>query len=257
MYIIGHRGAKNEAPENTLQGFQHLRCLGVHRVELDVRLSKDRKLVVLHDSTLDRTTDHKGKLTDFTAEELATMDASYGFRSKSPNVSGLKHPFTGVPTLEQVIQEWPELQSIQLEVKSTDTQTMEMIAERINFLVDAYQITRRCCVTSSDTALLRIFGKRFRHIKRGYVAERFMRDPVSVCVNLDCRFLVINWRKCTKALIDRAHAHGLEVSVWTVNRMDIALRLYEWGIDSLITDEPTAMLKTFNLIHHRHHESYP
>ncbi|MDX1696332.1 MAG: glycerophosphodiester phosphodiesterase family protein [Ketobacteraceae bacterium] len=254
MYIIGHRGAKNEAPENTMQGFQHLRAMGIHRVELDVRLSKDKQLVVLHDTTLDRTTDQKGKLIDYTAEQLASLNAGQRFRSKSPNIARNTHPFSGVPTLDQVIKEWPELQSIQLEVKSTDLNSLEMIAERINFVVDAHQIARRVCITSSDTAFLRIIARRFRHLKRGYVAERFMRDPISVCMNLDCKILVINWRKCTKALIDRAHAHGLEVSVWTVNRLDIALRLYEWGIDSLITDEPTAMLRTFKFIHHSHHD---
>lgn len=254
MQIIGHRGARNEAPENTLLGFKHLRSLGIHHVELDVRLSKDKQLVVLHDTTLDRTTDQKGKLSDYTAAELAKLNAGAGFRSKSANATAITHPFSGVPTLEQVILEWPELQFIQLEVKSADRDSLTMIAERINFLVDAHQISRRCCVTSSDTEMLRIVGKRYRHIKRGYVAERFMRDPIGVCVNLDCEYLVINWRKCSEALIERAHAHGLQVSVWTVNKLDVALKLYEWGADSLITDEPTAMLKAFNQIHHRHYE---
>lgn len=255
MQIIGHRGARNEAPENTLLGFRHLRSLGIHQVELDVRLSKDKQLVVLHDTSLDRTTDRKGKLSDFTAEELAAVDAGANFRSKSPHLTGLTHPFRGVPTLDQVILEWPELEFIQLEVKTADRHTLEMIAERINFLVDAHQISRRCCITSSDTEMLRIVGKRYRHIKRGYVAERFMRDPVGVCVNLDCDYLVVNWRKCSETLIERAHGLGLQVSVWTVNKLDVALKLYEWGADSLITDEPTTMLKAFSHLHHHeiHH----
>lgn len=255
MHIIGHRGARNEAPENTLLGFQHLRSLGIHQVELDVRLSKDNQLVVLHDATLDRTTERKGKVTNYNAAELAQCNAGIHFKSQSPHITQLNHPITGVPTLEQVFREWPELQSIQLEVKSTDRRSLEMIASRINFLIDALGISRRCCITSSDTEMLRIVGQHYRHIQRGYVAERFMRDPIGVCVNLDCKYLVINWRKCSEALIEQAHAHGLQVSVWTVNRVDVALRLYEWGADSLITDEPTMMLKTFNHIHQRHHET--
>ena len=253
MYIIGHRGARNEAPENTLLGFQHLRALGIHQVELDVRLSKDNQLVVLHDTTLDRTTDHRGKVTDYTAAELAAMNAGINFRSQSPHVTQLKHAVTGVPTLEQVLREWPELESMQLEVKSTDRRSLEAIAARINFLVDSLSISRRCCITSSDTDMLRIVGQHYRHLQRGYVAERFMRDPIGVCVNLGCKYLVINWRKCSEALIEQAHAHGLQVSVWTVNRIDVALRLYEWGVDSLITDEPTMMLKTFSHVHSHHH----
>lgn len=256
MYIIGHRGARHEAPENTLQGFAHLRSLGIHRVELDVRLSKDNQLVVLHDTTLDRTTNHKGKLSNYTTADLAAMNAGSRFISQSPQITAEAHEFLGVPTLDQVITEWPELQSIQMEVKSADRHSLMMIAERINFLVDAHQIARKTCVTSSDTNMLRIMASKYRHIKRGFVAERFTRNPIGVCVNLDCDYLVINWRNCSEKLIKKAHEQGLHVSVWTVNRLDIAQRLCEWGADSLITDIPSTMLATFKNIHHLHHETF-
>ena len=79
MIIIGHRGARNEAPENTLAGFEHLRKLNIHHVELDVRLSKDKKLMVLHDETVNRTTDKKGKIEQLTAADLGQCHAAHNF----------------------------------------------------------------------------------------------------------------------------------------------------------------------------------
>ncbi|HET8705537.1 MAG TPA: glycerophosphodiester phosphodiesterase family protein, partial [Pseudomonadales bacterium] len=67
MELFGHRGARNEAPENTLAGFRYLRTLDIHKVELDIRLSKDDELIVIHDITLDRTTDKTGAITELTA----------------------------------------------------------------------------------------------------------------------------------------------------------------------------------------------
>lgn len=254
MQIVGHRGARNEAPENTLVGFEHLRSLGIEHVELDVRLSKDNQLVVLHDATLDRTTDHKGKVSNYTAEELQHVNAAYKFKAKSRYVTSLDYTFSEVPTLEKVVNIWDHLKFIQFEVKSTDKRSLERIAERLSFLIEAHQIYRQACITSSDTSMLRIVGTKYRHIKKGFVAERFRRDPIGICISLGCDYLVIDWRACSEAIIEKAHAEGLLVSVWTVNKIDTALRLYEWGADSIITDEPTLMMKTFQHIHHAHIE---
>ena len=76
MILIGHRGARKEAPENTQAGFHHLRQLGINHVELDVRLSKDGKLVVLHDATVNRTTNGKGKVLELDTHQLQQLDAT-------------------------------------------------------------------------------------------------------------------------------------------------------------------------------------
>lgn len=249
MDIIGHRGARNEVPENTRAGFAHLRSLGIHQVELDVRLTKDNQLVVLHDTTLKRTTNQKGKVKQYTADELQAFDASYGFKAVSANAPPLPSQNLEVPRLNQVLEEWPELESIQLEVKTTDKHSLDKIAERLNFLIDAHRLQQQAIITSSDTAMLRIVAHRFRHIQRGFVAERFRRDPIGISLSLGCKYLVIDWRKCSESLIQDAREAGLNVSVWTVNKPSVALSLYEWGANSIITDEPTLMQKLFSDIH--------
>ena len=235
MILIGHRGARKEAPENTLAGFQHLRQLGIHHVELDVRLSKDQQLVVLHDTTVNRTSDGKGNVLDFTATELQQMNATLPF----PNWP--QH--SGIPLLADVLSEWPELKSIQLEVKTADNTILNTIAHGLAELVRRFKLQNKAIVTSSDQNLLAIMHRVAPAVRRGFVAERFTRDPLEVSLNHHCSHLVINHHRCTPGMIDTAHMLGLEVSTWTVNDINAARRLQNWGVDSIITDVPSLMLK--------------
>lgn len=234
MFIVGHRGARAEAPENTLAGFRYLRSLNIHHVELDIRLSKDKKLVVIHDTKVDRTTTQLGYVRDYEAEQLVKMDATKTF----PHWKEA----SGIPLLDEIIAEWPELKSIQLEVKSPDRSIQNDIADRINFLVQAYRIERKSIVTSSDVKFLKLMQRRHPNIRRGLVAERFNRNPIGMAKRLNCEYLVIDWRRCSEALVMAAQLAGLHVSTWTVNQVDIARKLHGWGVDSLITDVPSTML---------------
>ena len=235
MILIGHRGARKEAPENTLAGFRHLRQLGINHVELDVRLSQDHKLVVLHDTTVNRTTTSKGQVLDFTAEDLFQMDASQP-------IPHWPEP-TGIPGLETVLSEWPNLKSIQLEVKTAPNDVLLKIGHGLVELIQTYQLQNKAIVTSADQNLLSIMHRLAPTVRRGFVAERFTRDPLEVCLNHHCSHLVINYHRCSASLIDTAHQAGLEVSTWTVNEVNAARRLQNWGVDSIITDVPSTLLK--------------
>lgn len=240
MLIIGHRGARREAPENTLAGFRYLRELGVHHVELDVRLTNDQQLVVIHDDTVNRTTAHSGKVRDFTVTELAGMNAAAKF------AGGWKET-TPVPLLRDVLKEWDDLQSIQLEVKTTDLNDLRTIAHLIRDLVDELDLIDQVIVTSMDAQLLSFMHQTAPDIRRGYVAERFTREPLAVCQQHHCTHLITNYHRVTPGLIHTAQSIGLEVSIWTVNNLNIARRMQDWGADSIITDLPSLMLK--NLRH--------
>ena len=232
--IIGHRGARNEAPENTLAGFQHLRQLGIHSVELDVRLSQDQQLVVIHDASVNRTTNAKGQVNQFTAAQLRQLDASMGSELLQP---------TPVPTLRQVLDGWSELEYIQLEVKTTDPNSLDIICRKITELVDEYQLLDTAVVTSSDQKVLALMHRFDGDIHRGFVAERFARNPIAVCHRHQCSHLVINHQRCSQRLIERAQQQNLIVSVWTVNTLGKAEKLQRWGADSVITDVPSLMLE--------------
>lgn len=236
MIIVGHRGARNEAPENTLAGFQHLRALGIHYVELDVRLSVDEHLVVVHDSTVNRTTNGKGAVRELTALDMQQLDASMQFPATEQ---------THIPTLEQVVDHWPELTYIQLEVKSADLTTLKLLTKKLAQFVEAKNLQQIAVVTSSDRKVLALMHKIAPHIHRGFVAERFTRNPIDVCLNHHCSHLVVNHYRCNESLIQQAQQLGLIVSVWTVNQINIAEKMQRWGADSIITDSPSLMIEHF------------
>ena len=235
MRIIGHRGARREAPENTLAGFRYLRNLGIHHVELDVRLSADNQLVVIHDSTVNRTSNGNGAVRAVNAAELGALDATARF-------SGWNQP-SGIPLLRDVLTEWEELESIQLEVKSTEIADLHIIANGLRDLVQERDLIDIATVTSMDTQLLAIMHQSAPDIRRGYVAERFTREPLAQCHLYDCSLLAVNYHRVKPELITQAHDLGLEFSVWTVNDPNIAHRMRDWGADSIITDVPTQMLE--------------
>lgn len=239
MQIIGHRGARNEAPENTEAGFQHIRDMGLHHVELDVRLSADGQLVVIHDTSVDRTCNGRGKVNEMTSTQLQQLDATGPFPDwpvSSP-----------VPLLCDVLTQWPQLQSIQLEVKTTDLPSLDLIARKLLDLIEQFNLWQIATITSADQRLLHLVNSLAPHVSRGFVAERFVRSPFKICLNHRCNLLVVNYHRCSPKLIRSAHLLGLEVSVWTVNSLNWAQRLYDWGADSLITDVPGLMLNHFPL----------
>lgn len=231
MQLYGHRGAKGEAPENTLAGFEYLRKLGIHRVELDIRLSQDNELIVLHDETVDRTTNGTGHVRKHSANQLATLDARKT-QPQWPNPSG-------VPTLKSVLTNWPELKSIQLEVKATQASVLNIIAEKLHDLIDALNIEEQAIITSSHQGFLKLSRRRGDHIAHGFVAERFCRNPLGIVRNLHCQYLCAHYKLLTAHLVEQAHKHEVFVSAWTVNTVEEAGNLIKIGVDSIISDIPS------------------
>lgn len=231
MLLYGHRGARGEAPENTLAGFRHLRDLDIQRVELDLRLSKDQQLMVLHDKTLERTIlKAEGPVSDFTAEELAKLEAK---QTLTHFKEGLE-----VPTLHSVLAEWPELRSIQLEVKPASKQDLPIIADKLQELISEFSLQDKAIITSSHTGFLSQSRKVNKGIDHGLVADRYVYNPVGVAHRLRCRYLIANWRIVNSALVNKADSKDLLISSWTVNNLPTAHQLKELQIHSLITDVP-------------------
>ncbi len=239
MQIIGHRGARREAPENTLGGFEYLRSLGIHRVELDLHLARDHQLVVIHDYTTQRTTGEKGTVAQLSSSELATHNAAAQFKTWPQ-----REP---VATLQQVLAAWPQLESIQLEVKTAVVGNIPAITDRLAFIIHEFKLGGRATVTSHDVRVLAHMHERYPHIRRGYVAERFARDPLATCHHLGCEFLVMDYKGLRPAIVEKAHTLGMHVSTWTVNDLNNARRMYDMGVDSLITDVPSLMLRELHL----------
>jgi len=235
--IIGHRGARNEAPENTIPGFTLAQTNGCVAFELDVRLSRDFQLMVFHDKTLDRTTEHLGCLSDFDAAELNRMDARGKHLWPYPCV---------IPSLEQVFDAVPKTIDWQLEVKPSSLFKMKLLARKLDqFIAFHKRSDVRITVTSSSEWFLKEIKQINPKTKTGLVAEYIGEQSVYKCRSLACDLLVLNHKLCDQKTLQQAKDAGIEVSVWTVNDLARMRELSSMGVDSIITDIPTQALSQF------------
>lgn len=229
--IVGHRGAKGEAPENTLAGFEWVRQQHIAEVELDVRLSSDNVLIVLHDKSLKRTLGIDASNHDYAATDLAKLDARHSFpRWPQP---------TGVPTLAAVFAAGAPNLCYQLEVKGESLVRLKRLADLLAQLVEAHKLQQQVVVTSSHAGFLAHMGKQYPQLARGYICAYHHQQPLRRSRDLGVQWLIPSWKLVTPTLIKKATDAGMQLSVWTVNDLAIAETLTQLGISSLITDFPS------------------
>lgn len=237
MRIYGHRGAKGEAPENSLAGFINAYGHGARYFEMDVQLSSDGEPVIIHDLSLERTTGQKSPVGESTMAQLGAMDARRNTRPWPAT--------TGVPSLYAVVEACPEFRHLQLEVKSDTRQRMNVLCNRLVEWIQSKQWHDRITLTSSDQWFLRSVKRRNRNISTGFVADRRFPRPVRTARSLGCNYLCPSKRLVTEAMVQAAHQQGMHVSTWTVNRIHDMVVLEQMGVDSIITDYPTSALIYF------------
>ena len=235
--IVGHRGARGEAPENTAAGFQVAMEAGVTEIELDVRLSRDGHLIVVHDANVTRTTGERGKAHHYTLSQLEVLDARR-------NTPGWHSPL-GIPSLREVVDLCGPSMRFQFEVKGADRVILHRLAHQLVDFINQRQMNDRVVVTSSHTGFLRMLGTMTAHIERGYVAEYRYQQPTRRAVALGCTWLMPRHTLVTPALMRRARRRNLKVSTWTVNDLTRAERMVELGVDGIITDFPTSFIAHF------------
>lgn len=237
MRLIGHRGARGEAPENTLSGFRHLRALGLRAVELDIVVSGDGELMVIHDNFIDRSTLGRGRVGDMTAAELATVDATHRAFPAWPETEG-------IPCLRDVMTLLQDFEHIQFEVKARGEDEALLVAEKFPPLWREFGFGERAFTTSFNPHYLQYVRRAAPEIPRGFLFELdFSLDPVAIALSLGCRSLGPHQERCTPDLIRQAHAAGLLVSTWTVNTPERMRELAAMDVDGIITDVPTLALR--------------
>jgi len=238
--IIGHRGAAAYAPENTMASFHLALEQGADALEFDVRVTRDGEAVVLHDRTLDRTTDAIGPIRLHTLKELEQVDAGFRF---SPD-GGRDYPWRGkgvrIPRLNQVIEDLPAVPLL-IEVKEPEAQ--EAIA-RVLLETGA---TARTVLAGSDWRSLLAFRAPPFHLgaSRRDIARLYFRwgepDPACRCFAVPDRFKFLPVP--TGRFVDAAHARGASVHVWTVDDPSLARRLWANGANGMVTNRPDVILK--------------
>ncbi len=223
MEIFGHRGAKGLVMENSLHGFLFAVNQGIDRFELDIRLSSDNQLMVVHDEKLHRLAN----------SPLSVSKSNASVLSKTR----LKGTQQGIPTLEQVVAACPSVVHWQFEIK-TQLCNPKFIPP-MKRLIDKYQLHDKVTITSQHVGTLEVFKRVLPQIKRGYVQARPWQRGIKTATKFDCNMLVLNKNLAQKKHIEQAQLQGLHVSVWTVNFKEDMQRLLDYQVDSIISDLPT------------------
>jgi glycerophosphoryl diester phosphodiesterase len=233
MIVYGHRGARGEAPENTIAGCRHAVDRGTRHFEIDLRLSKDKQLVVVHDERLKRTAATAGKVGDYTARELARLHAS----ASGPPWSGRRH--TGIPTLDALVRALPEVKGWQLELKAGRPASNRALVDAVHeWLADGH---RGMVVTSFEPAMLLWLKEKMPDVSTGLISEH--PDPDLALQHCECDHLVAHWSTLVNPYrVQQLQSRGIHVSTWTVNDASVIRSLFSQGVDSLISDFPSMAL---------------
>lgn len=232
LTVIAHRGASGTRPENTLAAFRRAEELGAHMIELDVQLTRDRKVVVMHDWTLARTTNGRGRVSSRTLAEIRRLDAGGWF---APAYAG-----EPVPTLAEVLSAVRLPVNVELKASGADGLEAEALA-----------------VASEAGALGRIVFSSFDHesldrLRRlsadatiGVLwTQRSLTHAFTVVERVGATALHLRKEAVSPAGVRDAASRGLQVRVWTVNDPGESGSLVAIGVDGIFTDYPERFLQT-------------
>lgn len=228
--LIGHRGAKALAPENTLGSIRAAKAAGVGWVEIDAKLAGDGIPVLIHDATLDRTTDRSGPVVALTSAELAAVDAGGG---------------EGVPTLAQCLALCREIDlGLDLEIKPDPGTGAETARAVLAVLEEAgWGPEDALIITSFDRDALAVVCDAAPDIPRGFLIDAWHPDWREAAVELEV-VAVIPWTRQIDGPEQIAEIldGGWVPMVYTVNDPERATQLYAWGVAGIVTDDPPALL---------------
>ena len=249
VLIVGHRGARGIAPENTLASFQMAIDIGVDAIELDLHVTRDGDLVVMHDPALERTTDGTGEIGDFTFDELNRLNAAAKF------VGEIEYGVQRIPTLHQVFDLVGGKPSLYLEIKLRNNNTRYPGIERKMLdVVRGFNALTSTLVTSFDFASLAEV-KRIEpairtqvNISAGYFDSLGSIEPKDVAMDLvkrGYRWIAINKKYLTPEMFTALKERELNVHPWVVNEVDEMWRFVDMGVDLITTDRPDLLVAAY------------
>lgn len=242
--IIAHRGASGLYPENTLPALKAASCEGADLIEIDVRLTKDRQAVVLHDPTLDKTTNGAGRVCAMTLFQVKKLDAGFTFTRDN----GRSYPFAGkgvqVPLLTEVLTELPDV-DLQVELKDNDF----ALAESVLNAVKSHNAVHRIQLATASTRIAQFIRSLEPQACIAHTASDALKFVfyTALCCRYEPRFhagfidlplcLFRNQRLVSRA-IKLAAMHDLRVRAYTVNDLDRIKQLIHLGVAGIFTDYP-------------------
>jgi len=219
---IAHRGASRYAPENTLEAFKEALKLKVGAVEFDVHHTKDGKLIVMHDDTVNRTTDGIGPIHKFTLEEIRKLHEQNG---------------EPVPTLNEVLDLLKNKCISKIDIKDSK------IISKVIRLIKKKDMIRSVIITCEVSSILRKSKELSKNIKLeaggfGYSKNIPIKKIIDKAISVHADIISPHYTIITKKLVDEAHKNGLKVHVWTVDTKTMIYKMKKMGVDGITTNFP-------------------
>jgi len=235
--IFAHRGASASAPENTLAAFKKAYDLGAEAIELDVQLNADQRAIVIHDTTVDRTTDGTGRVRDLSLEKLKSLDAGSFFSTE----------FAGerIPLLEEVFEAFGRKLFVNIELKNYDS-PFNALPEIVANLVKHAQLQDWVMFSSFNPIALRRIRRLLPETPVGFLTSTgwvgaFGQKLVEYW--LSPQAIHPNKEEVTERMLTNQHKAGRRVNVWTVNELEEMKYLAKLGVDGIITDHPASAME--------------
>jgi glycerophosphoryl diester phosphodiesterase len=246
-FVVAHRGISAKAPENTLASFEQAASVpGIDMIELDVRLTKDDEVIVLHDRTLQRTSTGNGPVRNYSLEEIRKLDAGSWFHSM----------FAGqqIPTLAEVFQQVGNRLWVDVEIKSDllHREPPGLLEEKVLDVVHTCGMDDRVMFSSFDHQLL-LNIKRMESSAVTGVLFDFLHDfgrlPSKLAERVGAKVFKCATRELNRQMLNDAHKHGIAVYVYTLNSVHGAKRMLACGVDGILSnnaDDIVSVVKSYN-----------
>ena len=235
--VIAHRGGSGLAPENTLAAFRRAVETGSDAIELDVRMTRDSRVVVIHDRRLGRTTNGNGFVGKYTLNEIKSLDAGSWF--------GAQFEGEPVPTLEEVFDQLPDELPIYVEMKARGPGAWPLAMEVIG-IIRRYGRWESTMVAGFNPVALAIVRVMEPRLVRCYISSS--RHPLPVRARWLSPLVNPHWYApdrgtLTSKLLARFHAQGKPVAAWDVDAGSDVRSMRKMGVDAVVTDHPDAFVR--------------
>ena len=247
--IIAHRGGGLEAPENTVIAFDHaIEVSSDFILEMDVHFSKDMHLVVIHDGTVDRTTEGTGPVSGMTLKELKQLDAGWHYQDKNGKYI-YRQQGVQIPSLREVLLRYPH-QRMTIELKHFSKKAAQALID----LIEEFGAFERIAIASYSHQMIEYIRSQRSHwifvgtptqMYQSLILLNMFLEPIDP-IKADAYYIPevsMGIPVLSQRLLREMHRRGKPVFVWTVNKEDDMKRLVDFGVDGIITDRPSVLFR--------------
>ena len=238
---FAHRGFSGEYPENTMLAFKKAIEAGAEGIELDVHFTKDKEVVIIHDETIDRTTDGSGEVESFTYNQLCEFDAFGRFEGK--------YGFCKIPTLREYFELVAPIDGFMTNIElKTGINEYPGIEKAVLEIIDEFNLRSRIIISSFNHFSVLRFKAIAPDVKCGFLEESRIVDFGSYAKKYGVEYIHPLYKCLTKDVFDEVYSNGIGINTWTVNDEDAVRFLAENKVDAVIGNYPdmvSRVLKEF------------